>query len=823
MRRGWGLRSLKRLVLGIVILSLLAAVSVASLFYRAMPNEGGQVAMPGLGDAVKVYRDEHGVPHIFAATMNDAARTLGYIHASERLFQMEMQRRAGQGRLAEVIGKDGLGVDKYIRTLGLYHLAQSSFAALSPDAQGYLSAYADGVNAWLSTHGTKLPPEFLILGIRPEPWQPADSVVWGKLMALQLSHNVDQERLRARLAPKITPSQLAALFPAYPANAPITIKPQRGLETTKPVADLSEPDVSAGVPSSSIPVLANAEDEVLHKLGEITGLELAASNEWVITGAHTVTGKPILANDPHLSLEAPILWFLARIVTPDFSIKGATVPGLPIFLLGQNDHLAWGFTTTDSDTQDLFVETIDARAPDHYVTPSGSEPFISRDEIIHVKGGQDIALHVRATRHGPVMSDIQPELAALAGNGHLMALSFSGLGDKDTTPEALLRMNRAKDIGQFSEALKLYQTPTQNIVYASDEGHIGYISPGLVPVRAGGDGLFPADGASGKNDWTGWIPFDHLPSAQDPEAGFLFNANNAVVADKNPDYFGRDWEEPYRARRIQQFFDSLETHSLDTSAAMQSDHASLAARELLPYLLQAEAKDDRTKQALAMMQGWDGTMDRARAEPLIFSAWVRAMHKHILVDKTGDALKAKGPIAAQSLGVILSQGGAEWCGTADKPDPKCTQTITTALSEALAFIVSRDGPDMKNWRWGDEHQASLRHKFYSHILFLKAVSDLSVPSSGDFYTLDRGGGFEPDEAHPFARTHGGGFRGIYDLANPSRSRFVIATGESGHIFSRHYGDMVQLWNDGQGITLSGSADELDKRGATLAVFSPIRN
>jgi penicillin amidase len=786
-------RFLKWALVLVIAIVVLTAGAIAFLFYRAMPDYAGAAHIAGLSGEVRVYRDLHGVPHIFAPSFNDSARALGYIHASERLYQMEIQRRAGQGRLAEIAGADLVGVDKFIRTLGFYRLAQSSFAALSPEAQAYYQAYADGVNAFLAAHRGALPPEFLLLGDDPEPWQPADSIVWGKLMSLQLSNNYALEAQRAALAQKMPPDMARLLFPSAPVGSPITTLPSTNA-------------VHSQAPSAR------------SRLGALIALDHGASNEWVIAGAHTQSGKPILANDPHLGLQAPILWYLARIVTPELSLKGATVPGAPVVLLGQNDHIAWGFTTADTDAQDLFVETIDPKNPRQYLTPDGAQAFVTRDEIIHVKKAPDIVLKVRATRHGPVLSDVDEELAGIAGEGKAVALSFTGLGDRDTTTEALMHVNRAGNWEQFLDALKLYQTPTQNIVFADIAGNIGFISPGLVPLRKSGDGLAPADGASGENDWTGFVPFAQLPQVYNPATGFLFNANNANVPDDNVPTFGRDWEEPYRARRIQQFFEQIDKHSLDTSAAMQTDVVSLAAIDFLPVLKRIAPADERARQALALLAHWDGKMDKDHAEPLIFEAWLSAMRRIMIDEKTGLALTEKGPYAAAALYSLLIDH-PQWCDAPQKPDPDCRQTIERALHESLALLTKRDGDDMTKWRWGAEHFSALTHQFYSHVPLLDRLSDLSLPANGGYYTLDRGEGFKPKPEHPFARVHAAGFRGLYDLGEPDKTRFMIATGESGHIFSRHYGDLVPLWSTGQAITLAGSEEELRRGGAQELVLS----
>jgi penicillin G amidase len=785
------IKGLLRLVIALVVVATLAG---AYLFWRAMPAYSGRETLPGLSAEARVWRDDYGVPHIFAASMDDAMRSLGYLHASERLFQMELQRRVGQGRMSEFAGADLLNVDKFMRTLGFYREAEASFAALSPMAQKRLQAYAEGINAFLDGHGSALPPEFLISGARPEPWKPADSLVIGKLLSLELSNNYKLEALRAHLRQKLGPEQAAWMFPGMKPGAPITTEPAL---------------TSTHASSESI------EDQI----GALIGVSHGASNEWVVAGSRTVTGKPILANDPHLELGAPILWYLARIVTPEGSVKGGTIPGTPIVLLGQNDSIAWGFTTADTDVQDLFIETVDPSNPSQYLTPDGAKPFETRDEIIHVKDAVDVKLTVRATRHGPVLSDVSKDLASLAEPGKAIALGFTGLGDRDSTMEAVIRLNAARNWDQFLDALRLYQTPTQNIVFADDSGDIGFFSPGLVPLRKSGDGLAPVDGASGAFDWIGMIPFEQLPQLHNPEIGFAFNANNANVPDDHQPTFGQDWEENFRARRIQQFMDTIDKHSLDTSAAMQADHLSLAAKDLQPFIAMIAPTDERARQAQALLMNWSAVMDKDRAEPLIFAAFLGALHRILLVDKTGVAMEDKGPFAATTL-ISLMRDHPSWCDAPGKPDPDCRKALGQALDEGLALLVKRDGADMSQWRWGAEHVALLQHRVFGHVPLLDRVSDLSVPSSGGFYTLDRGGGFDTPPDKPFARTHAGGFRGLYDLGAPEKSRFMIATGESGHIFSRHYRDLAPLWIDGKSITLAGSEDDLKKAGAAELTLSP---
>lgn len=790
--------------IAVILIPLVIAVILIGVwvFRGSLPNYQGRLHLKGLSAKVHVWRDAHGVPHIFANNDRDAYRALGYIHASERLFQMEMQRRAGQGRLSEVIGKDMLGVDKFIRTLGFYPLAQSSFKAMSPGAQADFQAYADGVNAWIESHRFSLPPEFVLLGFHPEPWQPADSVVWGKLMALQLSHNYKLEILRAQLAEALTPAQRLNLFPPL-GDTPVTTEPK---VTNKKSAGLP-PMINGGLTDRLI-----GEDT----LGNVTGLDHAASNEWVVAGSRTNTGKPILANDPHLTLEAPILWYLARLVTPDHMIKGATVPGLPIVLLGQNDAIAWGFTTTGSDVEDLYYEKLSPQDREQYLTPKGPRPFDTRAEIIHVKGEKDVTLNVRQTRHGPILSDVDDDMAKLAGPDRVLALAFTGLGADDTTSEALLKIDHAQSWPDFLTALRLYQAPPQNVVFADNKGDIAFINPGLFPIRKkGDDGLMPSDGSTNAHDWAGWVPFEEWPQIVNPPVGFIFNANNAIVSSKAKHFLGADWEEAYRAERLQEYFNATATHSLDTSTAMQADHISLAAKQLLPYLLKQKPWNDASTEVLKQLAAWDESMDADRPEPLIFEAWMMKMHQHLLVEKSNNALKEKGLFAATAIANILRNNGKGWC---DKPG--CDDMIRQSLDDALAMLAQRDGVDRNAWRWGREHITLLPNKVFSHVPYFKDRTDLSVSSSGDFYTLDRGGSFKDDPDHPFARTHGGGYRAIYDLADPAQSRFMITTGESGHILSPHYGDLVQMWNKVEYITLNGSEAELNAAHADKLSLVP---
>lgn len=767
---------LRRVAVGVVAAAvavpLLAGVAAWGWLRAQVPDPGGDTVLPGLDQPVTVIRDRDGIPHIHAASAHDAYAALGYVHAQDRLWQMEMARRAGAGRLSEVLGGQDvlLRTDRLMRTLGLYRRAEASVAALSPDTRAALDAYAAGVNAYLTHRREALPLEFQLLRLTPEPWRPADSVVWAKLMALRLSTNYRGEIHRARLLARLPPERVQALFPPARPDAPTTL------------AALD------GIPPERLAALAAALPP------EPPGLGLA-SNEWVLDGRHTTTGKPILANDPHLELEAPILWYLARIEAPGLSLSGATAPGMPFHLLGHNGRMAWGFTMTYSDTQDLFVERIDPADPSRYLTPDGSAPFAIRTETIAVARRAPQTLTVRETRHGPVLSDL--EGGDLASSGHVLALAFTGLGDADTSVEALHRLNRAGTGAEVRAALALHQSPQQNVAYATTDGTIGLITPGWVPVRRHGDGRMPVPGWTGEYDWTGMIPFADLPQVENPPSGRLVNANNAVVGPDYPHLIAAEWPEPLRARRIAAMLDAAGPVSPDAVAAQQQDVRSTAADDLLPLMLAVSPHGPRAAQAVAMLTVWDHRMDRTRPEPLIFAAWQRELSQALF---------------AGDLGPLFSEG--LWQSTrllqdtlAAPPNGCCAAALADSLDRALDGLAARYGADPAAWRWGDAHRAVLAHRLLALIPGVRDLYDLTIPSDGGNDTVNRGSTTLSDTAAPFAHRHGAGLRAVYDLADLDRSRFMIATGQSGNPLSPHWGDLVHRWRDGEYVGLPSRPQE----------------
>ena len=476
-------------------------------------------------------------------------------------------------------------------------------------------------------------------------------------------------------------------------------------------------------------------------------------------------------------------------------------------------------TNADTDAQDLFVETVDPSDPTQYLTPDGAKPFLIHDETIHVKDAPTSScISARPARAGEFHVD--SDLAALAGPGKTIALAFTGLGDRDTTAEALMRVNAARTGASSSMRAKLYQTPTQNFAYADIDGDIGFISPGLLPIRKSGDGLAPVDGASGAADWTGVMAFDQAPQIHNPDAGFIFNANNAIVTPDKAAEYGRDWEETFRARRIQQFFDANPKLSLDLSAAMQADHLTLDAGELLPLLERATPSDERARQAMALLSAWNGVMDKDRPEPLIYTAFLRALHRIVLVEKTGLSMKEKGPFAAETLISLLTEH-PQWCDAPDKPDPDCRATLDArARRGAGRARCGATAPDMQRNGAGARSmsRSTCSTTVYSHIPLLDRVSDLSMPSSGGLSTLDRGGGFDAAlqpalRPHPRRRLS----RNLRIPPTPT-SRASSSPPANSAIFSRRTTAIsAPLWIEGKAITLAGDEATLKRAGALAGI------
>jgi penicillin amidase len=779
-------------LLAVLLVAIVAAVAV--WYVRAVePQVAGTVRLPGFERSVEVVRDREGVAHIFAANDNDATAALGFVHAQDRLWQMEMNRRIANGRLAEIVGAPGLETDRFLRTIGIRRSAEAMFANLDAETRVSLAAYARGVNAYLTTRASPLPPEFHILGApAPEPWTPIDSLGWSLMMALDLGANLNAEITRLRLAQAgLSMERIGQFLPPYPG--------ERWPEL---------PDYTALY--KSLGGQTQRADALIRPFG--LGLEGVGSNNWVVSGARSETGKPLLANDPHLGLSAPALWYFARLTSPSGTVIGATLPGVPSVVLGRNERIAWGFTNTGPDVQDVYIERIDPQNPNRYQTPDGWRDFETVQEVIRVKGAPDVTLNVRITRHGPVISDGASRGASEAvPQGHALALRWTALDPDNLTVQAFARLNTAKTWPEFLAAARHYHAPQQNIVYADIDGNIGFVAAGRVPVRRPDNdlrGLFPAPGWDARYDWAGFIPFEELPQEFNPARGFRYTANERITPDGYPHFITSEWATPHRADRIRELLGQRNMHTLESFRQIQADHRSNAVREMLPLLLAAYSRGDRDRnrttpqreQAVVdLLKAFDGTMATNRAEPLVATAWVRELTRLVYADELGPDLFRDLWDQRQvfTMGVLENRDGqGAWCASARTATPpaSCAALVSRALELALDDLEKRYGPDRSKWQWGVAHDARSEHRPFARVGALARLFDVRVPVPGDTYTVNVNRHTIRNEAEPFVSRHSASLRALYDMADPERSLFIHSTGQSGLPTSRLYGNLAERWS-----------------------------
>lgn len=828
-------RPLVRL-LGTVLALVLALAAGAALAWRflALPQTAGELVLAGLDAPVRVVRDRHGIPHVLAQSPRDAFRALGLLHAQDRLWQLEMNRRIVQGALAEVLGAEALGNDRFLRTLGIRRNAERIEARLDAATREALQAYADGVNAWIehvAARPWQLSPEFLLLGVRPQRWEPADSIGWATMMAWDLSGNHGVELLRLALLGRLDAQRVAELIGTTP---PVPLADPATLYVGGPAAQSDAPE--RGWLAAHALELAGAIGQALPS----TSLDSLGSNNWAVDGRRTPSGKPILANDPHLPLGAPSLWYLAHLSAPGLEVIGATLPGLPYVVVGRSDRFAWGFTNTAPDSQDLYLERVDPADPGRYRTPEGWAAFETRTETIRVKGAPDVEHVVRATRHGPVISDVLASgrgvLDARGLASHVLSFAWTMLSPEDRTVHAGLRMNTATDWASFREALRDFRGPQQNVVFADVDGGIAFIAAGAVPLRRPDNelrGSLPAPGWDARYDWIGTIAFDELPQRERPDDGLLVTANQRIAGDDYPYHLGGEWALPWRFERISAKLRALDVHDVDAFAALQADLGSPAVGEMLPYLLGTQARSDRAKRALELLRRWaDAAAERdapalvaGRPEPLIAVAWIDRLRRAVFEDEVGAELFVqleRHRMRHNPLRDVLARPDrAHWCDDRATPVVEdCDEMLVRSLDEVVDELSRRLGGEPESWHWGRAHPAVSAHRPFGRHRLLSKWFDLRSPSGGDPSTINLARHDPWDPEAPFENRWAAGYRAIYDLADPDASRFIHSTGQSGHRFSPHYGDLVEPWSEVRYLPMVTSRERIERDAAAVLVLQP---
>lgn len=793
-----------RLLVTVVLTLTIVVVGVFVVGRMSLPEYQGTVALRGLDNTVRIVRTRFAVPHIRAQTRADSLFALGYVHAQDRLWQMEMQRRVGQGRLSEFGGEATLPTDIFLRTLGVYRAAERTVDNLDPETRALLDAYVGGVNAFIDNREGLLPPEFQITGITPEPWRPADTLVWLKMMAWNLSGNWANEARRAALAARLNPTQIRDIWPDYPADGPTAIQHLAG--------DLS-PEFWAE--------LANLDP---FPQGPGTG-----SNNWVVSGSRSATGKPLLANDPHLGLQAPAVWYFAALDDGTDASIGATLPGVPIVVLGRNRHMAWGFTNTYPDTQDLILEQVNPDNPDEYRTEDGWAPFETRQETIRVKGQDDVVIDVRRTRHGPVMSDATVRLSGIAPDGHVVAFRWHVLDDDEMSIRAGLNTHTARDWPDFRAAMRDFTGAQQNVVYGDVAGNIGFVAAGRVPIRVDQSpwqGMLPVKGWDPTSAVSGFVPYDELPMTYNPARGYIVTANNQIVDRSYPHFITNEWAAPYRAQRITDLIEGRSIHSIESFKSIQSDQVSLFVRQMLPLMTAIAPEDERLRTVLADLKLWDGNMSADRVEPTVFVAWYLEMVRQLIVDETGEQMDQVFGFRPGFIHNILTDhnGAGQWCDdiATDNVSETCATIIVRALDLAMAALDMRHGSDRADWRWGDIHRAVSAHNPFGRVDPLKRVFDVSVPVGGGSFTVNVAHGRPTSPEGPMTTGHAASLRALYDLDNLDASLYMHSTGQSGHVLSPHYDDFAERWRQVDYIPMSLRPEDFETGALGTLVMQPLR-
>ena len=797
-------RWLLRGVTALIVLGLCAGFLAYYILSRSLPDYNADFTLPGISAPVEIVRNNNNVPHISGKTETDVYFALGFAHAQDRLWQMTMLRRTAQGRLSEIFGTRTLKIDELIRRLDLYTLSQQSVSAQDARTRLALDAYAAGVNAWITEVNTgargRGAPEFFFFSNEIAAWSPADSIAIIKLMALQLSAHLETEVQRAQMSMLLPAERLADILPDDPTS---------GIAALPDYASLMPGEMPA--PATTKMAYIDAP------LSPFRSAEFAgASNAWAAMPNRSAAGGSLLANDPHLGFTAPTIWYLARLDLPSGSVIGATIPGMPVVLLGRSEKLGWGITSSYLDDQDVVIERVNPANPEEYLTPDGPKPFITRKTIIAIKDADPVTITLRWSQSGPILPGSHYDLASVTPAGDVAALEWTALSGADTSMMAAMQLMIA---GSVDEAIKVsagFVAPSQNLMLADADG-IAMQLIGAIPARDAShrsQGRMPAPGWEGANRWTGTLPYEGNPRFVNPASGLLGNTNNKTITRAFPQHVSFYWGDTQRIQRWLALMKTRAVHTRDSFIEAQLDTVSPTARSLLPLIgadlwftgdAAPEGTPERMRQkALALLANWNGEMNEHLPEPLIAEAWLRALQDRLARDEIGplaDQFTHPEPVFIDRVYRNVA-GASVWCDVIQSAAVEtCTDVSRQALDQALLDLTETYGPNLESWRWGDAHQATHDHPVMGEVPLLRYFVNIRQSTSGGDTTLLRGRTKGSGE-NPYQNVHGGGYRGVYDFADPDSSVFITATGQSGHPLSRHYDDLAELWRRGEYIPMS---------------------
>ncbi|MEO7132360.1 MAG: penicillin acylase family protein [Dermatophilaceae bacterium] len=846
LARRAGLSVIVLLVLAVVAAGILAIATVR----RPFPQTGGDLHIDGLTSSVQVTRDAQGIPTITADNAADLFRAQGFVSAQDRFFEMDLRRHITAGRLSELVGAGGVETDRVIRTMGWRQVAEQELPKLEPATRQYLQAYAEGVNAYIRRSGSpgNMSLEYTLLersnpDYRVEPWTPVDSLAWLKAMAWDLRGDYDSELTRARLSRRIPVKQIAALYPPYPStrNPPILSAEEWAPPAATEAAATAVPAAFTTIDGQgALDRAAAAIEAVPQQLGRGSDI---GSNSWVVDGAHSTTGKPLLANDPHLNLGIPSIWSQVNLqcrtvsaVCP-FQVSGFSFSGLPGVVIGHNNKIAWGFTNLGPDVTDFYLEQVSGPT---YLRDGVQVPLTQRVETIKVAGAPDESVTVRSTTHGPILSDAIPAVSeagdrsvvrgAAQNSRFEVSLAWTALRP-GRTADAIFALNRADDWDQFRAAASLFDVPSQNLVYADVDGHIGYQAPGVIPIRRSATpgappGFWPAPGWDSQWDWTGFVPFEQMPWVKDPADGRIVTANQAVTDSPTP-FLTSEWDYGFRAGRIRSLLDSKPKASPEFMAQIQNDTRNVFAPVLVEHLLGVQV-DDFTAQAQAFLRDWDGSQPGDKGRDSASAAYYNAVWKHLLRLTFDELPPDMAPDGGSRWMVVMEQliqdPKNDWWD--DKTTPGVTEEsgeiLKRALVEARLDLARQLGKVPATWRWGRLHQLDLKHQVMSDDSIPEVIRDVFERGG-----IELGGGNSIVNANAWDAsgpgydvTSGPSMRMVVDLSDLDQSRWVNSTGQSGHAYNSHYSDQIDRWAAGESFAWPFTAQATAEAAQETLTLSP---
>ena len=749
----------------ITALALVAFIGFTWFMNKSKPVIDGELAVTILDQDVTVTRDEKGVPHIFAKTDADLYRAQGYVQAQDRLFQMDLARRQASGRLSEIIGEATINTDKHFRTFSLRDAAEKSLAAYDDESKQVLEWYAEGVNAFIAQakESNTLSYEFALLGYEPEEWTVVDSLTIGKYMAYDLGGNWNTLAFRHWALQNFDEEKAKELFIKYPENASAIIE-----------ANIQNPVAVAG--QFSAEMLPN---------------EFNGSNNWVVSGDKTKSGTPILADDPHLGLSTPSIWYQMHLQSPQQNVSGVIFAGIPGIILGHNDEIAWGVTNVGPDVQDLYIEIPNPDNPTQFRYDGKWEQAEVRDESIKVKDGETVDFEVVVTRHGPIMTDL-----AFKDTEPTAQFSMQWTALQPTAElRAVLGFNKAKTWSDFEKALEDFKAPAQNFVFASKDGTIAYKANGQIPIRKQGEGQLPVPGDSSDYGWEGFIPWDELPTLVNPKEGFIATANNQVIGEDYPYHITDFWAQPYRFERIKEVLEANDAITVEDMMALQMDQHNLYAREFLPDLLTSlkeKDQDGKYAEIIAMLEKWDMVDAKESGAPLVFHTLMIKLQEVLFKDQMPEdmygIMYGKFNITDQLLRTAYSGEKSIWIEEQGGID----ETIYKAFELTIAQLEDQFGKNSSKWQWGDYHQLTFDHTLGSASPILAAYFNAKkVPIGGSKVTVQAA-----DNDLAGNVDHGASWRFVVDVGDLSSAYHIVGPGQSGHVKSDWYQDQVLDWANG---------------------------